>query len=190
MTEISPLPPIELALAPIDSTMSEMSEDSFREYCRKLSAGVAVVTTCGASGWAGTTVSTVTSVSMDPPILLCCFSLRSRTLTAIQQSRRFAIHLLADEQRDLADRFSRPPNDGARFEDLGSGVRLSHGTPVISGTLAVAWCDLRSMEEVGDHVVVYGRLTAVRIGHGRPLLWHESSYQALEEQPDLIGSTA
>ncbi|MBC3840422.1 hypothetical protein GXW82_09895 [Streptacidiphilus sp. 4-A2] len=88
-------PCLRSASATIDS---ELSDASFRGYCRKLTAGVAVVTACGDTGWTGTTVSTVTSVSMEPPILLTCFASTSRTLSAIRTARRFAVHLLADEQ--------------------------------------------------------------------------------------------
>jgi len=156
-----------------------LTDASCREYYRKLTAGVAVVTACGPSGWSGTTVSTVTSVSINPPIVLCCVALGSRTLTAIQHAGCFAVHLLADRQPDLADRFARPPSDSTRFVDLGYEVRLVHGRPVIAGTLAVGWCDLYDSTEMGDHHVVYGRLSAVRVGRGRPLAWHDRSYRVL-----------
>lgn len=180
MAEISPFPPAEPAL----------SDAACRGYFRKLAAGVAVVTACGASGWSGTTVSSLTSVSLEPPIVLCCLAGGSRTIAAIRHAGRFAVHLLADEQRYLADRFSRPPSDGSRFEDLGHEVRLIRGAPAIAGTLAVGWCDLHSLDEIGDHVVVYGRLSAVRVGGRRPLLWHERSYHSLRERSDVLGRTA
>lgn len=157
----------------------ELTATACRDYYRKLTAGVAVITACGPSGWSGTTVSTVTSVSMSPPILLCCVARGSRTLTAIRHARCFAVHLLADDQPDLADRFARPPSDSSRFVELDYEVRLVHGRPVIAGALAVGWCDLHSLTEVGDHHVVYGQLSAVRVGHGRPLAWHDRSYRAL-----------
>lgn len=168
---------------------SVLSDASCREYYRKLAAGVAVVTACGASGWSGTTVSTVTSVSMNPPIVLCCISTGSRTLAAIGHSARFAVHLLADDQLDLAERFSRAPRDSTRFAELGYEVRLIRGIPVIAGALAVGWCDLHSLDEIGDHFVVYGRLSAVRVGRGAPLLWHERRYQVLHGQPDIMEAT-
>ncbi|WP_433549233.1 flavin reductase family protein [Streptomyces sp. CA-294286] len=166
------------------------SDASCRAYFRKLTAGVAVVTACGDSGWSGTTVSTLTSVSLDPPIVLCCVSAGSRTVAAIRHAGRFAVHLLAEDQPYLSDRFARPPSDGSRFEDLGHEVRLVRGAPVIAGTLTIGWCDVYSLDEVGDHVVVYGRLTAVHVGDGRPLLWHERDYRALEERTGFASGTA
>jgi flavin reductase (DIM6/NTAB) family NADH-FMN oxidoreductase RutF len=160
-----------------------------REYYRKLAAGVAVVTACGPAGWSGTTVSTVTSVSVDPPIVLCCVARGSRTLVAIRHARRFAVHLLADDQPDLAERFSRTPSDSSRFAELGYEVRLVRGIPVIAGALAVGWCELHTLHEVGDHVVVYGRLADARVGRGAPLLWHERAYQVLDPQRDIVRTT-
>lgn len=178
MSGVSPFWPTETSLGDVPS----------REYYRKLAAGVAVVTACGASGWSGTTVSTVTSVSMDPPIVLCCVSSGSRTLAAIRHAKRFAVHLLTDDQPDLADRFSRSSSD-SRFAELGYEVRLIRGAPVIAGALAVGWCDLHSLDEIGDHFVLYGQLSAVRVGRGRPLLWHDRTYQVLESQPEVLSMT-
>lgn len=167
-----------------------LDDTSCRTYFRKLAAAVAVVTACGDSGWSGTTVSTLTSVSMSPPIVLCCVSHGSRTVAAIRHAGCFAVHLLADDQPYLADRFSRPPSDSSRFEDLGHEVGLIRGAPAIAGTLSIGWCDLHSLEVVGDHIVVYGRLTAVRVGEGEPLLWHERSYRTLQEPAGLVQEPA
>jgi flavin reductase (DIM6/NTAB) family NADH-FMN oxidoreductase RutF len=123
---------------------------------------------------------------MDPPVLLCCVSRGSGTLAAIRHAGRFAVHLLTEEQPSLADRFSRPAGNGSRFAGMGSQVRVIGGTPVIAGALAVAWCDLYSLDEIGDHTVVYGRPSDVRVGGGGPLLWHERDYRRL----DTISSTA
>ncbi|MFI9626374.1 flavin reductase family protein [Streptomyces sp. NPDC052042] len=156
------------------------SAEACREYFRKLTAGVAVVTACGANGWSASTASTVTSVSLAPPVILCCLSQGSDTLATIRNARRFAVHLLADHQGDIADRCSRLPSGSSRLTDLQDEVRLIHGAPTIPGTLAVSWCDLHSITEVGDHVVVYGQLSSVHVSHGRPLLWHDRSYRALD----------
>ncbi|MEU9204117.1 flavin reductase family protein [Streptomyces sp. NPDC048332] len=169
---------------------STVDDTSCRAYFRKLAAGVAVVTACGDSGWSGTTVSTLTSVSLSPPIVLCCVSHGSRTVAAIRHAGRFAVHLLSGDQPYLADRFSRPPSDSSRFEDLGHEVGLIRGAPAIAGTLSIGWCDLHSLDVVGDHVVVYGRLTALRVGEGEPLLWHDRSYRTFREPAGLIQEPA
>lgn len=176
MGDISPWWPRQSTLRPVP----------VREYYRRLATGVSIVTACGASGWSGTTVSTVTSVSLDPPILLCCIANGSRTLEAIRHARCFAVHLLADDQPELADRFSRPPSDSSRFSELGREVRLMRGSPVVEGALAVGWCDLHAAHLVGDHTVVYGRLAATLAGTGLPLLWHDRAYQTLDRDVEGV----
>ncbi|MGH3758462.1 flavin reductase family protein [Actinophytocola sp.] len=171
-------------------SQSDLTDTLCLSYYRMLAAGVAVVTACGRSGWSGTTVSTLTSVSLDPPILLCCVRDGSRTLTAIQHAGCFAVHLLTDDQTDLADRFSRAPSDSTRFIELGYETGLVRGAPVIAGVLATGWCDVHSIAEVGDHSVVYGRLTSVRVGRGRPLLWHDRAYQLLGGPHVAVRTTA
>ncbi|AKN70137.1 hypothetical protein QR97_10110 [Streptomyces sp. PBH53] len=164
------------------------SSEACRDYYRRLTAGVAVVTASGSAGWSASTVSTVTSVSLAPPVILCCLARGSDTLAAIRDAGRFAVHLLADHQRDVADRCSRRPGGSARLTDLRSAVRVIDGAPVIPGTLAVSWCDLHSTAEVGDHVVVYGQLVSVDVGHGRPLLWHDRSFRALDADLDALAA--
>jgi flavin reductase (DIM6/NTAB) family NADH-FMN oxidoreductase RutF len=168
-----------LEISPPRPWQTALGETSCRQYYRKLAAGVAVVTANGSAGWSGTTVSTVTSVSLDPPIVLFCVARGSRTLAAIRYAGSLAIHLLADDQFDLADRFSRSPSDSSRFAELGRRVSLIDGIPVIADALAVGRCQLHSLHEVGDHVVIYGELSAVQVGQGRPMLWHERQYQML-----------
>jgi flavin reductase (DIM6/NTAB) family NADH-FMN oxidoreductase RutF len=161
-----------------------VTDETFLEYCRKLASGVTVVTSCGETAWAGTTVSTVTSVSRTPPIVLFCLGTRSRTLRAIRYSGRFAAHLLSDEQPGLADRFSQ--SLPSPFGDEGLGARLAGRTPaaadmpVLSDVLAIAWCSVHSLIEVGDHIVVFGRLSDVWLGQGAPLVWHDRAYHTLE----------
>lgn len=166
------------SVSPLQPSEPAVSEVAFRDFCRKLTASVAVVTSCGAA-WSGTTVSTVTSVSMDPPILLFCISSGSGTLAAIRHSGRFAVHLLREGQPSLADRFSRPAGSQSRFADEGLDTQLVGGAPVISEVLAVAWCALHALHEVGDHVVVYGTLSGASVGQGAPLVWHNRDYRRL-----------
>ena len=162
------------------SARAEPGDAACLDYYRRLATGVAVVTACGASGWSGTTVSTLTSVSLDPPIVLCCFRHGSHTLAALERAGCFAVHLLTDDQADLADRFGRASGDSTRFIELGYETTLVRGAPVIADVLAVGWCDVHAIVEVGDHWVAYGRLTAVRVRHSRPLIWHDRRYRLLD----------
>ncbi|AQS72337.1 flavin oxidoreductase [Streptomyces pactum] len=153
----------------------------------KLAAGVTVVTARGEDGPLGMTVSAVTSLSARPPLLLACLRDGSRTLAAVRAGRAFAVHLLREEQRDLAGRFASPTTSAAeRF--AGTGIRQVLGVPVLAGALAWSVCLTEDVRRYGDHHLVVGRVAAVHVGGGRPLLWHDRRFGALTEPvPDAAG---
>ncbi|GGU49867.1 flavin reductase family protein [Streptomyces daghestanicus] len=153
----------------------------------KLAAGVTVVTARGEDGPLGMTVSAVTSLSARPPLLLACLRDGSRTLAAARARRAFAVHLLREEQRELAARFASPAATAAeRF--AGAGTRQVLGVPVLPGALAWSVCLTEDIRRYGDHHLVVGRVAAVHVGGGRPLLWHDRRFRGLAESlPDGTG---
>ncbi|MEU5677470.1 MULTISPECIES: flavin reductase family protein [Streptomyces] len=153
----------------------------------KLAAGVTVVTARGEDGPLGMTVSAVTSLSARPPLLLACLRDGSRTLAAVRARRAFAVHLLREEQQELAGRFASPTTTAAeRF--AGTDTRQVLGVPVLAGALAWSVCLTEDVRRYGDHHLVVGRLAAVHVGGGRPLLWHDRRFGALTRPlPDAVG---
>jgi flavin reductase (DIM6/NTAB) family NADH-FMN oxidoreductase RutF len=148
-----------------------------RRLFRKLAGGVAVVTSCGGHEPVGLTASSVTSVSLQPPMLLVCVGTQSSTLAAIRLRQCFAVHLLRDDQRWVAEEFCRPGNGVQRFG--GVAYRYVCGVPVIRDALAWSVCALEDDRQYGDHHVVVGRVLATRTGDGRPLVWHDRCYVGL-----------
>jgi flavin reductase (DIM6/NTAB) family NADH-FMN oxidoreductase RutF len=149
-------------------------------FYRRFAAGVAVVTSAGPGGYTGLTASAVTSVSLEPPLLLCCLAVASRTLAAIRHSRGFAVHLLGDHQVELARRFAAYEAD-ERSKFGGVSVRRVHGVPVLDQSLAWSVCRLESVHHAGDHVVVLGAVLTVEQVGGRPLLWHDGEFRYLAQ---------
>ena len=144
----------------------------------KLAAGVTVVTARGEEGPLGMTVSAVTSLSARPPLLLGCLREGSRTLAAVRARGVFAVHLLREDQHDLAGRFAHPTITAAqRF--AGTVTRQVLGVPVIDGALAWSVCLVEDLRRYGDHHLVVGRVAAVHVGGGRPLLWHDRRFGRL-----------
>lgn len=146
----------------------------------KLAAGVTVVTARGEDGPLGMTVSAVTSLSARPPLLLACLRDGSRTLSAVRAHGAFAVHLLREEQHELAGRFANPTAPAAeRF--AGTDMREVLGLPVIAGALAWSVCLVADVRRYGDHHLVVGQVAAVHVGGGRPLLWHDRRFRSLRD---------
>lgn len=149
-------------------------ETCLRLY-RRLAAGVTIVTAPGDDGMVGMTASSVTSVSLTPPLLLVSLGLGSRTLTAVRDRAVFAVHLLRDDQRDLAITFAQP---GVARSPTPL-ARTVLGAPVLPDALGWAVCRLEGEHRYGDHSLVVGRVLATDVGAGQPLLWHNRSFRAL-----------
>ncbi|MDQ1586403.1 MAG: hypothetical protein QOJ90_1409 [Actinomycetota bacterium] len=142
---------------------------------RRLASGVSVVTALGEDGLTGLTASSVTSVSLDPPLLLVSIAHGSRTLAAIRARRAFAVHLLRSDQQELAGHFAGPARPGATQPDH----RIVLGAPVLPDALAWTVCLLEAEHEYGDHTLVIGAVAAAQVGIGRPLVWHDRAYAEL-----------
>jgi flavin reductase (DIM6/NTAB) family NADH-FMN oxidoreductase RutF len=147
-------------------------------FYRKLAAGVTVVTAGSMDGPAGATASSVTSVSLRPPLLLACLAADSRTMTAIRARGTFAVHLLAENQRHISAAFAaRTGRPEQRFANI--GFRQVLGVPVLTDAPAWAVCLLADVRRYGDHDVAVGRLVAAHSRPARPLLWHDRGYRRI-----------
>ena len=148
--------------------------DLFRRVMGSFASGVTIVTTLDAQGQPhGFTASGISSLSLDPRLLLVCVNTQSATLAAMQASGSFVVNILADGQRELAQRFaSRLP---AKFAGVPWQPGLT-GAPLLPNTLAYAECRLHEVHPGGDHVIVLGELLAAEVGDAVPLLYFRGNY--------------
>jgi flavin reductase (NADH) len=145
---------------------------TFRDALSRWSSGVAVLTAAdGAGGTAATTVSSFTSVSLDPPLVLVALSTKSRTLRRIEATARFAVSVLSAHQRDVAEQCARlDAVDQALFDEAGH----------VRGALAMLACGVHDIRAYGDHLVVVGEVSMARRNeHDAPLLYWNRDYRAL-----------
>src|SRR3954463_15927511 len=91
--------------------MSTVDPVAFREAISHFASGVTVITTGHEGRRVGMTASAVSSLSLDPILLLVCINTKLATHTAIEQSRRFVVNVLGEGQAELALRFARPSED-------------------------------------------------------------------------------
>lgn len=135
--------------------------------------GVAVITTADREGPHGMTVNSLTSVSLDPPLLLVCFTRGTRTADCVTTSSRFAVNILGARQEQLSNTFARRGHD--HFEGLDLPVHAS-GVSLMPGALAHLACAVERTMDGGDHIIVLGRVIDLAHRDGAPLLFYGGSY--------------
>jgi len=150
----------------------------FRRACGRFATGVTIASVLDPGGTAhGLTVSSFTSVSLDPPLILICLGHRVSAIDAFRASEHFGINVLAEDQRDLAERFTRKGQD--RFDGL-EWRRGATGVPLLAGVLAAIECAVRQRFTAGDHDIFVGEMVAARVAGGAPLIHFASHYRRLD----------
>jgi len=159
-------------------TATHAEPATFRSIMAAFPTGVTVITTTGRDGEPkGFTSNAVTSVSLDPPMLLVCVALTSETLPVLRESRRFVVNFLKGGEHEISDRFARKGAD--KFDGL--AYHDHDGLPVLGDhTIAHAICETEDEIEAGDHIVLLGRVLAgdAIAGETQPLLYYRSKYTA------------
>jgi flavin reductase (DIM6/NTAB) family NADH-FMN oxidoreductase RutF len=140
----------------------------------RFATGVAIVTCQDADGPAGLTTNAVTSLSLDPLLLLVCFDNSSRTLAAVRSARRFAVNVLRAGQEDLAAVFASKRVAREKFEAVTHTV--AHGVPVLDDALAWVACDLVELLPGGDHTIGIGSVNGGDAAEGEPLVFYRGGY--------------
>ena len=154
-----------------------IDQADFRNACGRFATGVCVVTSLGPGGPSGMTANAVTSLSLEPPLMIVCFARTARTLAAVERSRRFGVQYLSHEQEDVAARFASKLPEKQKFE--GIAWRERSGVPAIEGCLAWLGCELRELIPGGDHLVGLGEVVDLWHVEGDPLVFFDSSYWSL-----------
>jgi flavin reductase (DIM6/NTAB) family NADH-FMN oxidoreductase RutF len=150
----------------------------FRDTLGRFPTGVAVVTATGPHGPAGLTTNAFASLSLDPPLVLVCFDLGSRTLGVVRESGRFAVNFLRAGHEDTAELFAGKAPHPEKFAAVTHTA--DHGVPVLDDALAWMVCELRALHPGGDHEIGVGAVTA--LGHdpaGSPLVFHDGRFRTL-----------
>jgi flavin reductase (DIM6/NTAB) family NADH-FMN oxidoreductase RutF len=144
---------------------------------RLLPTGVTVVTALVDGAPAGATAGAVSSLSLDPPLMLAALDRGSRTLSAVRESRRFAVNLLGAESEELAHRFSTKEHHTMKWDGVEWAERA--GAPWIAGAVLAVTCRLRDLHDGGDHVIVTGEVLEVDASGGDPLVFWQGAYRGL-----------
>jgi flavin reductase (DIM6/NTAB) family NADH-FMN oxidoreductase RutF len=151
-----------------------------KQAMRTYPQGVTVATTKGRSGPAGLTVSSFTSVSLDPPLVLISIEKGSAIHDLFREAEVFAVNFLADDQKSVSDMFAGRTGAKDRFEGLTHSAGVT-GSPIISGVRAAIECRVWRVYDGGDHSILVGEvLSAKTFNSKRPLVYYSQQYTTTE----------
>lgn len=128
------------------------------------------------------TVSSFTSIALEPPVIIISLQTDSRTHNLIAQSNTFAVTILAHNQEEVSDRFAgRMPELADRFEGIETETLVT-GAPFVKGGLAYLDCRVWQAIAVGANTLYLAEVVAARgNGAGKALVYHDRKYQTLVE---------
>jgi flavin reductase (DIM6/NTAB) family NADH-FMN oxidoreductase RutF len=155
----------------------------FRTVMGQFATGVTIVTTFNGDRPQGITVNALTSVSLDPAVVMIALDRKRFIVPAIDASRRYAVNILAEDQQWLSDCFAGANVTPGRDAFCGAAWRPGvTGLPLIGSAIATLECAVEHTFEVGDHNLYVGRVEACSVDEpdAPPLLYHRKHYLRIQ----------
>lgn len=158
--------------------MNGFREREFRDVVGLFPSGVSIATACGPDGKpAGVTVSSLTSVSLNPALISFTLAMSIRSLPVFRAAQHFAISILAEDQHDVCRSFATAGVDKWAAARTARGL---HGCPIISPNVAAFECERYACHEAGDHLIFIGRVLRLERGEKEsPLVFFRSGFHRL-----------
>jgi flavin reductase (DIM6/NTAB) family NADH-FMN oxidoreductase RutF len=154
-----------------------VSSEVFRRACGRFPTGVTIASVIDHQGAPhGLTVSSFTSVSLEPPLVLVALAHSASVMDAFGGARFFAVNILAASQRALSERFALKGHD--RFDGLAWHAGET-GVPLLQGTLAEIECSIQQRFTAGDHELIVGEMERAAVHDGEPLIYFRGRYHTL-----------
>lgn len=160
----------------------EAEQRRFRDAIGNFATGVTVVTAFTDEGLpTGMTANAITSLSLDPLLMIVCFDKTSRTRVAAQRSGRVGVNVLAVGHRSIAEVFAGKASEVEKFEGVAWTRRA--GVPVIDGVPAWFAGDLVELLPGGDHEIGIVAVREFDAEGGDPLLYWRGAYARVVRDP-------
>ena len=156
----------------------------FRLACGQFATGVTVLTVERTPGKVhGMTANSVTSVSLDPLLLLICVDQRANLLPLVKQKKRFGVNILKEGQEALSRYFAQPEEKLDVEKQLGIRYRWTDsGIPLLDDALVHVACNVVASYIAGDHTIFIGEVESTEIFDGEPLLFFRGAYRRIAPQ--------
>jgi len=161
----------------------DVRPDFFRRVMGHFVTGVSVVTALDGTRPAGITVNALSSVSLEPPLVMIALDRRRFITPIIRAAGRYAVSILGEDQQALSDCFAGADVTPGRDDFCGASWRPgTTGLPLLAGAIATLECTTVQTFSAGDHDLFIGRVDALgsEPDHGGPLLYYRRQYLRIE----------
>lgn len=157
-----------------------VAAEAFREAMRRTASGVAVVTSEGPAGRVGVTVSSLCSLSMEPPSVVFCVHRDNRGLAALLENGVFVANVLCHGQTRVAESFAGliPELREDRFA-VADWAPASTGAPALQGALCAFDCRVASVFDFASHRIVAGVVVGLEAAAAEPLVFSDRIFRRL-----------
>lgn len=165
-----------------------VSPSDFRGAMRHLAGGVSVITAGRGRDITGMTVTSVTSLSVDPPSVIVSINRDASSFPLIQRLGAFGVNVLNADQLDIAERFAGKGGLKGADRFAGSDWSLSgSGVPLLVEALVALDCEVEEIVERHSHGIVIGRVREIRsVARNAALAYWHGQYVAIDHEEDAI----
>lgn len=155
--------------------------DAYRSALRRHPAGVAIITLMSATGPVGFTATSLSSLSLSPPLVCFNITQSSSSIAALRRASSVVVHILGEHQHELAKRFARSADH--RFAGAGCWSPLPTGEPLLTGTHTWMRTTVQQMIPAGDSTLVICRVEHIHRDDSDgvtppPLVYHDGKFLA------------
>jgi len=153
----------------------------FRLACGQFATGVTVLTVERAPRQVhGMTANSVTSVSLDPLLLLICVDQRAHFLPMVEDKKRFGVNILKEDQQAISKYFAQTEEKPEVEAQLGIRYRWTEsGIPLLEDALVHVACNVIASYIAGDHTIFLGEVESAEVFDGEPLLYFRGAYRRI-----------
>jgi 3-hydroxy-9,10-secoandrosta-1,3,5(10)-triene-9,17-dione monooxygenase reductase component len=167
-----------MALAAAAPAAATPEARTFRDALGRFATGIALVTAAPDREPAGLIVNSLTSVSLEPPLVSFCPSRSSLTWSRMRRARRFGVNVLGRQHEAFAIRAT--PAGADRFTGLDWELTPG-GVPLLEDALATLVCEIVAEHPTGDHWIVVGRVDDLHVSPiGDPLVFFAGAFGAVQ----------
>jgi 3-hydroxy-9,10-secoandrosta-1,3,5(10)-triene-9,17-dione monooxygenase reductase component len=166
-----------------DTAGSTIGSDLFRGVMGHFVTGITVVTALDGERPFGITVNALSSVSLDPPLVMVALDRRRFLTPIVRAAGRYAVNILSEDQQALSDCFAGAPVEPGRLDFCGASWHAgATGLPLLDGAIATLECTVVETFSAGDHDLFIGEVDVLGSSDAdtMPLLYFRRRYLRIE----------